>query len=139
MTTPKQTTAALLATAIWADGEYSDIERFMAGEIARSFKIPADEFDRLISAALDDLTSLDEDAATARLRQHASRVHPSERSDIFMAMVQMTLADGILTTGEIHNLFALCEILGIDLPDATLTICELVRADPDLRLSRSDN
>lgn len=135
MHTPQQTVAALIATSVWADGEFSEIERFMADEIARSFGIPRDAFARLVSVSLGELDSLDEAGATDYLCRHASRVHPDERADVFMAMIQMVLSDGVLTTGEVQNLFTLGEALGFDSAVAAMMLCDMARSDSSLELS----
>ncbi|MDO4319322.1 MAG: TerB family tellurite resistance protein [Bacteroidales bacterium] len=135
MKTPHQTIAALLAITIWADGEYSETERFMADEIANTFRIPAADLGRYIADAFAEIDGLDEAAAHVYLRRHASRVHPLEIPDIFRAAIHMVLADGELTSGEVNNLLAISEALGIDYSTATLMLCDMVKADPEIELT----
>ena len=52
MKTKPNTLASLLAACIWADGEYSEVERTTADEIADAFDIPEKDFQKYMTAAL---------------------------------------------------------------------------------------
>ena len=44
MNTAPNTIASLLAACIWADGEYAEVERVTAEEVAEAFGIPDKDF-----------------------------------------------------------------------------------------------
>ncbi|MDE6808528.1 MAG: TerB family tellurite resistance protein [Muribaculaceae bacterium] len=135
MKTPTITLASVLAAIIWADGEFSDVERTTIGEIAEAFDIPEKELNMNITAALVELKNMDEDKATDYAVKHAAKVDDEETGEVFQALMQMALCDNVLTYGEVHNLLALAEALDIDRDAAVLMLCDLVKSEPELEVS----
>ena len=135
MKTPTITLASVLAVIIWADGEFSDVERTTIGEIAEAFDIPEKELNMNITAALVELKNMDEDKATDYAVKHAAKVDDEETGEVFQALMQMALCDNVLTYGEVHNLLALAEALDIDRDAAVLMLCDLVKSEPELEVS----
>ncbi|MDE6073656.1 MAG: TerB family tellurite resistance protein, partial [Muribaculaceae bacterium] len=97
MKTPTITLASVLAAIIWADGEFSDVERTTIGEIAEAFDIPEKELNMNITAALVELKNMDEDKATDYAVKHAAKVDDEETGEVFQALMQMALCDNVLT------------------------------------------
>ena len=124
-----------MAAIIWADGEYSEVERTTTDEIAEALGIPEKELSMNVSAALVELKYMDEDKATAFATKHAAKVDDEETGEVFQALLQMALCDNVLTYGEVHNLLALAEVLDIDQDTAVLMLCDLVKSEPDLEVS----
>lgn len=135
MITKTNTIASLLAAAIWADGEYSEVERITADEIADAFGIPEKDFQKYMTAALVEVQNLSPEAATTYAVKHAEKVEAEEAGEVYQALMQMMLCDGVLTAGEIYNLIALAEALDIDRETAILMLCDLVKTEPELEIS----
>lgn len=120
---------------IWADGEFSDIERTTLSEIAEALGIPEKELNMNVTAALVELKMMDEAKATDFAVKHAEKVNDEETGEVFQALMQMALCDNVLTYGEVHNLLALAEALDIDQDAAVLMLCDLVKSEPELEVS----
>ena len=135
MQTPTITLASILAAIIWADGDYSDVERTTLSEIAEALGIPEKELTMNVTAALVELKNLDEQKATDYAVKHAAKVNDEETGEVFQALLQMALCDNVLTYTEVHNLLALAEALDIDQDAAVLMLCDLVKSEPELEVS----
>ena len=135
MKTATNTLASLLAACIWADGEYSEVERITADEIADAFGIPEKDFNKYMTAAVVEVQNLTPEAATSYAVKHAAKVDPEEAGEVFQAIMQMLLCDGVLTAGEVYNLLAMAEALDIDRESAILMLCDMVKAEPELEIS----
>lgn len=135
MQTPTITLASILAAIIWADGEYSDIERTTISEIAEALGLPEKELTMNVTAALVELKNMDEQTATDYAVKHAAKVNEEETGEVFQALLQMALCDNVLTYNEVHNLLALAEALDIDQDAAVLMLCDLVKSEPELEVS----
>ena len=135
MQTPTITLASILAAIIWADGDYSDVERTTLSEIAEALGIPEKELTMNVTAALVELKNLDELKATDFAVKHAAKVNDEETGEVFQALLQMALCDNVLTYNEVHNLLALAEALDIDQDAAVLMLCDLVKSEPELEVS----
>lgn len=135
MKTPDITIASLLAAIIWADGEYSDVERETVGEIADALGIPEKIFSMNITAALVELKNLDEKTATEFAVKHAVKVDDEETGEVFQAVMQLALCDNMLTYNEVHNILTIAEALDIDRDAAVLMLCDLVKTEPELEVS----
>jgi uncharacterized tellurite resistance protein B-like protein len=135
MKTPTITLASVLAAIIWADGDYSEVERTTVGEIADALGIAEKELSMNITAALVELKNMDEDKATDYAVKHAAKVADDETGEVFQALLQMALCDNVLTYSEVHNLLSLAEALDIDQDAAVLMLCDLVKSEPELEVS----
>ncbi|MDE5628158.1 MAG: TerB family tellurite resistance protein [Muribaculaceae bacterium] len=135
MKTSPNTIASLLAACIWADGEYAEVERITADEVAEAFGIPEKEFDKYMTAASVEIKNLTPEAATTYAVKHAQKVEPEETGEVYQAIMQMMLCDGVLTAGEIYNLLAMAEALDIDRESAILMLCDMVKNEPELEVS----
>lgn len=135
MITKPNTIASLLAACIWADGEYSEVERITADEIADAFELPEKDFQKYMTAALVEVQNLSPEAATTYAVKHAEKVDPEERGEVYQALMQMMLCDSVLTAGEVYNLLAMAEALDIDRETAILMLCDMVKTEPELEVS----
>jgi len=135
MKTAPNTIASLLAACIWADGEYEEVERTTAEEVAEAFDIPAKDFHKYMTAAMVEVQNLSPEAATTYAVKHAANVDPEESGEVFQAIMQMMLCDGVLTAGEVYNLLAMAEALDIDRESAILMLCDMVKTEPELEVS----
>lgn len=139
MNTAPNTIASLLAACIWADGEYAEVERITAEEIAEAFEIPAKDFHKYMTAAMVEVQNLTPEAATTYAVKHAAKVDPEETGEVFQSLMQMMLCDGVLTAGEVFNLLAMAEALDIDRETAILMLCDMVKTEPELEVSFEDD
>lgn len=139
MNTAPNTIASLLAACIWADGEYAEVERITAEEIAEALEIPAKDFHKYMTAAMVEVQNLTPEAATTYAVKHAAKVDPEETGEVFQSLMQMMLCDGVLTAGEVFNLLAMAEALDIDRETAILMLCDMVKTDPELEVSFEDD
>lgn len=135
MNTAPNTIASLLAACIWADGEYAEVERVTAEEVAEAFGIPDKDFHKYMTAAMVEVQNLTPEAATTYAVKHAQKVDPEETGEVFQAIMQMMLCDGVLTAGEVYNLLAMAEALDIDRESAVLMLCDMVKTEPELEVS----
>lgn len=135
MITKPNTIASLLAACIWADGEYTEVERITADEIADAFELPEKDFQKYMTAALVEVQNLSPEAATTYAVKHAEKVDPEETGEVYQALMQMMLCDGVLTAGEVYNLLAMAEALDIDRETAILMLCDMVKTEPELEVS----
>lgn len=135
MKTQTTTLASILASIIWVDGEYSEVERETVGEIAEALDINEKELNMNITAASVELKNLDEKAATEYAVKHCAKINPEETGEIFQAVMQIALCDGVLTYDEVNNIMTLAEALDIDRDAAVLMLCDLVKTEPDLEIS----
>jgi len=135
MKTSSATLGSIIAAIVWADGEYSDVEREAVGEIAEALGLTEKELSMNITAALVELKNMDEEKATDFAVKHAAKVDDEETGEVFQALMQMALCDNVLTYGEVHNLLALAEALDIDRDAAVLMLCDLVKSEPELEVS----
>ncbi len=135
MNTAPNTIASLLAACIWADGEYAEVERVTAEEVAEAFGIPDKDFHKYMTAAMVEVQNLTPEAATTYAVKHAQKVDPEEAGEVFQAIMQMMLCDGVLTAGEVYNLLAMAEALDIDRESAVLMLCDMVKTEPELEVS----
>ncbi len=135
MKTSNATIGSILAAIIWADGEYSDVERTTVSEIAEALGLTEKELTMNVTAALVELKNMDEAKATELAVKHAAMVDDEETGEIFQALLQMALCDNVLTYGEVHNLLALADALDIDQDAAVLMLCDLVKSEPELEVS----
>ena len=138
MTTDIKTIASLVATQVWCNGEYTDVEIDTTAEIAEAFDLPVDEFKNLVNENIAHVEQLDEDAVTEYLDDNAEKVADDDVAMIFEALMQMALCDGELTSSEVNNLLAVADALGMDVETAVLLLCDLVKNEPELEISFDD-
>ena len=63
--------AALVATSIWADGEYDAAERVVVAEIADAFELDAEVFAAAVEAELATVESMNEEEVNAYILEHS--------------------------------------------------------------------
>ena len=103
--------------------------------MAEAFGIPDKDFHKYMTAAMVEVQNLTPEAATTYAVKHAQKVDPEEAGEVFQAIMQMMLCDGVLTAGEVYNLLAMAEALDIDRESAVLMLCDMVKTEPELEVS----
>ena len=138
MKTAANTMASILAACIWADGEYEEVERITAEEIADAFEIPEKDFNKYMTAAVVEVQNLSPEDVTDYAVKHAEKVVPEEREQIFEAVLQMMLCDSVLTDDEVYNSLAIAEAMEINRDKAILMLCDMVQSEPEIKIELND-
>lgn len=112
MNTDPKTIARFLATAIWADGEFSEKERECLHNIAQDYGLETLETD--METLLPEITGLQGDVLTESLTSIASQVDSEEKDSILALCLQLMGCDNYLADEEITNYFVIANILGIE-------------------------
>lgn len=126
--------AALVATAIWADGEYDAAEKIVVAEIADAFELNADEFAAAVEAELAVVEPMNEEEVNAYILEHSAEVDDEEAEMLLQAVLQVVIVDGILGEEEVDNVLSIASALGIDDARAVLMLADLVKEEPELQV-----
>lgn len=126
--------AALVATAIWADGEYDAAEKVVVEEIADAFELNAEELAAAVEAELAVIEPMNEEEVNAYILEHSAEVDDEEAEMLFQAVLQVVIIDGILGEEEVKNILSIASALGIDDSRAVLMLADLVKEEPELQV-----
>ena len=127
--------AALVASAIWADGEYDEAEKIAVEEIAEAFELDAALFAQEIDAAVAELGTMDEDQVNNYILEHSAEVDDDEAAMLYEAALQIITIDGVVGVEEIDNVLAIASALGLDDAQAVLLFADLIREEPEIELA----
>ena len=127
--------AALVATSIWADGEYDAAEKIVVEEIADAFELNAEELAAAVEAELAVIEPMDEEAIEAYILEHSAEVDDDEAEMLLQAVLQVVIVDGVLGEEEVENVLAIANALGIDDSRAVLMLADLVKDEPELQIT----
>ena len=130
MKTNPKIAAYFLATAIWADGEYSRAERSFLHSIAQNIDIETLEED--VAAAASELAPLTSEEVTEKLTSIAQQVASDEKDGLLALCLQVMGCDSYLAAEEVTNFFVLAKILGIDEDRAQVMLAQLANDDEDV-------
>lgn len=126
--------AALLAAAIWADGEYAEAEATAVEEIADAFELDVTELKSAVEAEIEKIKDFDEEAMRNYVNEAASGVAREDAQAVFEAILQIVIVDNVFTRDEAENLLFAADALDIDTEEVLLLIADLVRSEPDLEV-----
>ena len=126
--------AALVATSIWADGEYDAAEKIVIAEIADAFELNADEFAAAVEAELTAVEPMNEEEVNAYILEHSAEVDDDEAEMLLQAVMQVVIIDGVLAEEEVENVLSIASALGIDESRAVLMLADLVKEEPELQV-----
>ena len=126
--------AAIVATTIWADGEYDEAEKIAIGEIADAFELNAEEFAAAIDVELAVIEPMDEEGVNNYILEHSAEVDEEEAEMLLQAVLQVVIVDGVLGQEEVENILSIASALGIDDSRAVLMLADLVKEDPELQI-----
>lgn len=127
--------AALVASAIWADGEYDEAEKIAVKEIAEAFELDAALFAQEIDAAVAELGIMDEEQVNNYILEHSAEVDDDEAAMLYEAALQIITIDGVVGVEEIDNVLAIASALGLDDAQAVLLFADLIREEPEIELA----
>lgn len=126
--------AALVATSIWADGEYDAAEKVVVAEIADAFELDAEEFATAVETELAVVEPMNEEEVNAYILEHSAEVDEEEAEMLLQAVLQVVIVDGILGEEEVDNVLSIASALGIDDARAVLMLADLVKEEPELQI-----
>ena len=126
--------AALVATSIWADGQYDEAEKIVVGEIADAFELDASTFAVAVEEELAVIEPMNEDEVNAYILEHSADVDDDEAEMLLQAVLQVVIVDGILGEEEVDNVLAIASALGINDARAVLMLADLVKEEHELEV-----
>ena len=126
--------AAILATAIWADGEFDEAEKITLEEIAEAFEINVSELSSSVDMALKEIEPMNEEQVNEYIFEHSADIEDEEAEMIFQAVLQIIIVDGVLAVEEVENLLSIASALGIDDARAVLMLVDFVKDEPELEI-----
>ena len=124
--------ATILATTIWADGEYDEAEKISVEEIAEAFELDVNELLAAVNAEVEAISALDEEKVNEVLLQNAAEVDEEEAELVLQAVLQIATVDGVLCEEEVDNILSIASALGINEARAVLMLADLVKEEPEL-------
>lgn len=126
--------AALVATSIWADGEYDAAEKIVVEEIADAFELNAEELSAAVEQELDVIKPMNEDDVYEYILEHSAEVEDEEAEILLQAVLQVVIVDGVLGEEEVENVLSIASALGIDDSRAVLMLADLVKEETELQI-----
>ena len=126
--------AAIVATTIWADGEYDEAEKIAIGEIADAFELNAEEFAAAIDEELAVIEPMDEESVNNYILEHSAEVDEEEAEMLLQAVLQVVIVDGVLGEEEVDNILSIASALGINESRAVLMLADIVKEEPELQV-----
>ena len=127
--------AALVATSIWADGEYDAAEKIVVEEIADAFELNAGDFAAAVEAELAVIEPMDGEAVEAYIIEHSAEVDEEEAEMLMQAVLQVVIVDGVLGEDEVENILTIASALGINESRAVLMLADLVKEETELEIA----
>jgi tellurite resistance protein len=126
--------ATILATTIWADGEYDEAEKISVEEIAEAFELDVNELLAAVNAEVEAISALDEEKVNEVLLQKAAEVDEEEAELVLQAVLQVATVDGVLCEEEVDNILSIASALGVNEARAVLMLADLVKDEPELEI-----
>ena len=126
--------AALVATSIWADGEYDAAEKIVVEEIADAFELNAEDLSAAVEQELEVIKPMSEDEVNAYILEHSAEVEDEEAEMLLQAVLQVVIVDGVLGEEEVENVLSIASALGVDDARAVLMLADLVKKEPELQI-----
>ena len=126
--------ATILATTIWADGEYDEAEKISVEEIAEAFELYVNELLAAVNAEVEAISALDEEKVNEVLLQNAAEVDEEEAELVLQAVLQIATVDGVLCEEEVDNILSIASALGVNEARAVLMLADLVKDEPELEI-----
>ena len=126
--------ATILATTIWADGEYDEAEKISVEEIAEAFELDVNELLAAVNAEVEAISAMDEEKVNEVLLQNAAEVDEEEAELVLQAVLQVATVDGVLCEEEVDNILSIASALGVNEARAVLMLADLVKDEPELEV-----
>lgn len=130
--------ANFVGFVVWADGEYDEAEKEAVMEIAETFNLNQTKFSMTIDVAITRILRMGEDEINEFLLKAAADIDDSEIGHVYEAAMQVAIADGVLSRGEVNNLLAIADALGIETDMAVLLLCDMVKSESELEVETDE-
>lgn len=130
--------ANFVGFVVWADGEYDEAEKEAVMEIAETFNLNQTKFSMAIDVAITRILRMGEDEINEFLLKAAADIDDSEIGHVYEAAMQVAIADGVLSRGEVNNLLAIADALGIETDMAVLLLCDMVKSESELEVETDE-
>ena len=134
MKTDIKNIAALVATAIWADGEYDEAEKIAVEEIAEAFELDCAALSAQVDEELKAVEAMSEEEVNNYITDHAGKVAAEEAEYVLQAVLQVVIVDGVLGAEEVENVMSIAASLGVNETRAILMLADLVKEEPELEI-----
>lgn len=135
MKTDSKNIAGLLATVIWAGGEYEEAQQAAVEEVADALELNPDLLIMEVDKAVKKLDKLDDDGVNAYLQKVADAVDDEEIGFALESCIQVAISDNVLGKDEVNTINAIGEALGMDAGDVKVMVDDLVKSEPELEVS----
>ena len=126
--------AQVIASAIWADGEYDEAEKLAVNEIADALELDVTQFNEAVNSEIESIKNLTEEELSQYILDAAEGVDEEELDLVFEAVLQMIISDNVLSTSEISIALAIADALSIEQEVAVLLLADLVKSEPELEI-----
>lgn len=134
MNTKLTNIAQLVASAIWADGEYDEAEKIAVNEIADALELDTTEFNAEIEAEINNIKKLDEESIAEYIISAAEGVDAEETEIVFEVILQMIISDNVIGSSEVNTALAIADALGLENDLAILLLLDMVKSEPELEI-----
>lgn len=134
MNTKLTNIAQLIASAIWADGEYDEAEKIAVTEIAEALEFDAAEFNTAIDVEIEKVKALSDEEIGQYVIGAAEGVDEEEAEIVFEAVLQMIISDNVLASAEVSTALAIAEALDIEQETAVLLLADIIKSEPELEI-----
>lgn len=126
--------AKLIATIIWTDGEYDDLEKEIVEEIAEAFGLDTEKFKTAVEKAVYEIAEMNEVEVNNCLKKTAAEIAKEERGQVFEAALEISLADQILTEEETENILSISDAMDMSRAYAVTLLCDMIKDEPDIEI-----
>lgn len=134
MNTKLTNIAQLVASAIWADGEYDEAEKIAVNEIADALELDTTEFNAEIEAEINNIKKLDEESIAEYIISAAEGVDAEDTEIVFEVILQMIISDNVIGSSEVNTALAIADALGLENDLAILLLLDMVKSEPELEI-----
>lgn len=134
MKTDSKTIAGILATVIWAGGEYEEAQQAAVEEVGDALELNPDLLIMEVDREVKKLNKLDEEGVNAYLQKVADAVDDEEIGFALESALQVAISDNVLGKDELNTINAIGEALGMDASDVKTLVDDLVKSEPELEV-----
>lgn len=119
-----------IAAAIWADGDYSEVEKDFLKEIATDLEL--EDLEEKTSTEIEKIESINEEELASYIETAAKEVKEDQRELILYICLQFLCIDDVLSADEIFNYYEFAELLNINEEKANDILDEFVEENEEL-------
>lgn len=119
-----------IAAAIWADGDYSEVEKDFLKEIATDLEL--EDLEEKTSTEIEKIESINEEGLANYIEAAAKEVKEDQRELILYICLQFLCIDDVLSSDEIFNYYEFAELLNINEEKANDILDEFVEENEEL-------